>query len=294
MTMAPTSSADLLGLARDAGRGIDEVFTTTPFMKAVAQIEQDNGPEQRSRMLREMLRDLAAENRDKIDSLNYPESVHGMIHTEFDRIEKQCDEKEDDWFDLERFSLRCDFRNLCFGRVPVGPQHLEIGGLPKSLLVRGGIAQAFRFLNTSRRAGGVEPFYVLHLACNIWPPAFRLVYSHEAQLNMFRLLAECMEMNPQVRGVQSCGWLFDPQLDTASPKLAYLRKDWIDNGGKLFRWQIDEATTRMATKNSPHRQALYDEGKFRPYSHMVVFARPALLAWAQQNPPNDSTAESTA
>jgi hypothetical protein len=37
--------------------------------------------------------------------------------------------------------LRCDLRTAGLGRVPVGVEHMEIGGLPRSLLWRGGCAR---------------------------------------------------------------------------------------------------------------------------------------------------------
>lgn len=282
MGQTDSSQPVLLGQARNAARGIDETFQVSAFADSVKAFEEAQGPATRAQLLRQLLRQLASENRSQIDSQNYPLSVRELIHKEFDRIAKDCDEKEDAAFDFNDFHLRCDFRITCFGRVPVGPQHLELTSLPGSVLTRGGFSQGVRYLKTLLQAGGRSPFYALHLAGNIWPPAFRMVYSAEAQRQMFLRLADCMEMNPEIRGVMSVGWLFDPQLEFVTPELSYLREGWIENGAGRFFWEISDATTYMATTNSAPRTALYEDGKFLPESHMVIWPRKSLIAWSKQ------------
>jgi len=90
-------------------------------------------------LLREILSKLIEENESKIHELNYSNSVRALIHTEFQRIKRAISESEDDYFDLKQHGTRCDFRIACFGRVPVGVEHMESGGVPRSLCFRGGL-----------------------------------------------------------------------------------------------------------------------------------------------------------
>ena len=282
MGKTPSTKHDLLDQAREAARGIDETFTVSSFAQSLSDFEAAEGSDARSQILREMLRELVKENRHKIEGLNYPASVRALIHTEFDRIDKECSDNENEAFDFQIFSLRSDFRIACFGRVPVGPQHMEVSSLPGSVLVRGGFFQGARYLRTLLKAGGRSPFYILHLDSNIWPPAFMRAYSADAQRKMFHHIAGCLEMNPNIRGVMSAGWLFDPQLDFATPQLSYLRQGWVENGAGRFFWEKSDATRHMATKNSTHRTKLHEEERYEPEAHMVVWPRKSLIAWSKR------------
>jgi len=282
MSGSHPNKTDLVAMARQGGELSDEELVISKFAQSIPQYEAAEGTPARCQFLRELLRALAEEHREKIESQNYPDSVRQLIHKEFDRIVKENSEKEDEYFDFGNFHLRTDLRLVCFGRIPAGPQHLELGGLPGSVLLRGGLGQGARFLKTVLKAGGRSPFYVLHLA-HIWPPAFQIVYSPAEQRKMFHNLAACLEMNTDVRGVQSAGWLFDPQLETVNPQLAYLRTGWTNNGAELFYWERSDSTTRMATMNSQHRGQLHAEGKYDPVGYMVVWLRDSLIAWSRQN-----------
>ncbi|REJ67391.1 MAG: hypothetical protein DWQ31_11455 [Planctomycetota bacterium] len=280
----PSEQRELLALARRASVARDVEFTTSPFVAEVARFAAEAGQPACREKLREVLAQLIEAGEPEIDELAYPHGVRELIRKQFARIRAELLEKEDEYFDVGDFRFRSDCRIACFGRVPVGPQHLEIDGLPGSLLYRGGLGQSWRLLGTALASRGRRPYYALHLANDIWPPAFQLVYSAEAQLKMFHRLAGCLAMNPHVRGVLSCGWLFDPQLDKVSPALAYLRRGWIDNGGRLFYWGRSDDSDRMATKNSRPRQQRFQEGVYRPAEYLVAFPRKRLLAWARAHP----------
>lgn len=293
MSTRPASHSRLFDLASAAGRKIDEQLILSPLADQFREIEANNGAEACSEQLRQLLLELTAAHRKEIDDLDYPDSVRSLIHAEFNRIEKHCQEKPAEWFSFNSWPVRCDLRIACFGRVPVGPQHLEINDLPRSILTRGGMRQGLRFLRTLLRSGGRHPFYALHLDCHIWPPAFARVYSHDTQIEMFHRLAECLEMNPTCRGVFSGGWLFDPQLEFAAPQLAHLRQDWLDHGAELYFWEATDDIVHMATTNSPRRTALHEEGKYQPKGYMVVWLRDELIAWSREHRDRPSLSTAT-
>lgn len=275
----------LFKLISTAATGTDRQFTASAFVRAVHALEQSAGPCVRAHTLQLLLGRLVRENREKIENLPYPESVQTLVRDEFYRIEKECLEGAGDLWDLRTHQRRCDFRIACFGRIPVGPEHLEIDGLPRSLIYCGGMVQAARFLQTVLTTGGHRPFFVLHLAYGIEPAAFTFVYNKLAQETMFHRVAECLRMNHHIKGVMSAGWLLDPKLADVSPHLSYLREGCMASGAALFRFVNDPEVEQMATANSPHRRRLHEAGKYVPETYMVVWPRTSLIEWSNGKRP---------
>ncbi len=78
----------------------------------------------------------------------------------------------------------------------------------------------------------------------------------------------------------STSWWFDPAVERISPELAFLARRPLRNGAARFRWVADEHVVADATRLSPTRRSLHEEGAYRPASYMIVWARRDLLAWA--------------
>ena len=266
--------------AADAARQRDRGFVASPFAAEVARVEAAEGPERRAAFLREALHGLIEINRPAIDGLSLPESVRRLIAKEYARIDTMIATAPDDRFDLGLHSLRCDFRIVAFNRIPTGIEHIEIGGVPRSLVWKGGVGQAARLLALFARAGGTAPFYVGHLAHGIPPRAFLLVYNERSQAEWQRNVALCLQMNPHVRGFIATSWFYDPQLASVSPHLSFLRAGSLAHGAVLVRAGSTEGSIKYALARSPERQKLYDEGKYVPTSHAVIWTRDAMLKWA--------------
>lgn len=274
---------DLYELAREAATGDNRKIKNSLFAQHVNIFDERDGSGARAGLLREILSKLIEENESKIDELNYPNSVRALIHTEFQRIKNAISDSGDDYFDLKQHRTRCDFRIACFGRVPVGVEHMESGGVPRSLCYRGGFVQGLNFLRMVRQTGGFKPFYEIHIAHGIRPSSFLLVYSREAQAQVYRNVAACLQMNSQYRGLMAASWLYDPQLEQVSPYLTYLREVMVENGAFLFRYGRTSSSLQDSLFNSPARQKLYKEGKYSPAGYTVVWPRDSLIAWAKDN-----------
>lgn len=274
---------DLYELAREAATGNDQKIKHSLFAQYVDIFDERYGSSARADLLRKILSKLIEENESKIDELNYPNSVRALIHTEFQRIKNASSNSEDDDFDLKQHQARCDFRLACFGRVPVGVEHMESGGVPRSLCYRGGFVQFLNFLRMFRQTGGFKPFYDIHISHGIRPAGFLLLYSREAQAQVYRNVAACLQMNSQYRGLMASSWWYDPQLEQASPYLTYLREVMVQNGAFLFCYGRTSGSLNDALVNSPTRQKMYKEGKYTPASYTVVWPRDSLIAWAKDN-----------
>lgn len=274
---------DLYELAREAATGNDQKIKHSLFAQYVDIFDERHGSNARANLLREILSKLIEENESKIDELNYPDSVRALIHTEFQRIKNTISDSEDDYFALKTHRTRCDFRIACFGRVPVGVEHMESGGVPRSLSYRGGFVQGLNFLRMFRQTGGFKPFYDIHIGHGIKPAGFLLVYSREAQAQVYRNVAACLQMNSQYRGLMASSWWYDPQLEQVSPYLTYIREVMVQNGAFLFCYGRTSGSLDDALVNSPARQKMYKEGKYSPASYTVVWPRESLIAWAKDN-----------
>lgn len=269
-----------VSLAEHAAAGTDERFVNSEFYANGRQLDVD----QQAAMLRDVAAQLVQQNRPAIQRLNYPDEVKELVQKEFEKIEKQVNDGPDEFFALSNFRLRSYLRILCFGRVPVGPEHLEVDGVPRHLLFRGGPRQALRFSMLLAKLGRLrpKPFYVLHLGF-LKPGAFLLQYSSREQRKMFKRVAGCLELNPDILGLSAAAWWYDPALREHSDYLCYLREGWEQNGCQFFDYESSDQDKRLATTGSATRQKLFDEGKYHPKSFLVVWTRDSLLRWAKSN-----------
>jgi hypothetical protein len=99
----------------------------------------------------------------------------------------------------------------------------------------------------------------------------------------YRRVASMLQAHQDVRGVVGTSWFFDPQLETISPRLAYLRNP-LAHGAFLVRGQTTEFDIASATVNSEARQALVAQGRYTPTPYTLVWPRADLLRWAAAGP----------
>lgn len=267
-------------MAADASAGRDRDFLASPFAAESARIGREQGPDARASFLRSALQQLVEQGRPRIDSLRLPAAVKGLIEREYRRIEKDFTKAGVSHYDLSIHSVRCDFRIAGFGRIPVGVEHVEIGGLPRRFAWSGGIAQGCRAGALFARAGGWAPFYVAHFMHGIKPHAFLLVYTPDTLAAWHRNVAECLRMNPHIRGLLTTSWWYDPQLARVAPHLTFLREGALAHGAVLLRAGSTQGAQQYAIANSPERRRLYEAGEYMPVGYATVWTRDALLRWA--------------
>jgi hypothetical protein len=275
------SRDELLVMAGSASAGNDASFLKSPFAETVVQVREQNGDEACASLLRETLASFLEKQTLAIERLNFPESVRGLITKEFGRIRTLTESGSSAEFDLREHSLRSDFRIAGFGRIPVGVEHMELSGVPRSLLYRGGISQGARFGRMLWHSGGVAPYYQTHMSHGVAPAHFGLVYTPRSQRKMLRNIAECLKLNPQVRGLLASSWWFDPELETISPGLGFLRRGFVESGAFLFRY--GPPANDHATANSPQRKKLVEEGKYTPMTYTIVWPRKLMIRWADSS-----------
>jgi len=278
---AAVTPDEVLALAEVASAGNDAALLKSPFAHLIRQVREAQGEAACSNLLRETLARFLDRQRPAIDELSLPEAVRKLIVKEFDRIRLLTESGAATDFNIGEHSLRCDFRIAGFGRIPVGVEHMELSGVPRSLAYRGGIAQGTRFLRMLWQSGRVVPYYQIHMSHGVAPAHFGLVYTPRSQGRMLRNIADCLKLNPQVRGLIASSWWYDPALETVSPGLAYLRRGFVERGAFLFRY--GPPANDHAIANSPQRTKLVEEGKYSPMTYTIVWPRGMMIRWADSS-----------
>jgi hypothetical protein len=172
--------------------------------------------------------------------------------------------------------------------VPGGAEVLDLRSHPGTrvslqLLRRQPSWPALRALLSGSR---VDPWFRIHTEKRY------LRHFHEAGWDAFyRRVAGLLLRHPEVRGVLGTAWFFDPQLDAISPRLSYLRNP-LARGAFLVAGRTSEFDIVSATTNSEARKQLYEQGRYTPVPHTLVWPRQALLRWAgtaaaHEKPPRD-------
>lgn len=178
-----------------------------------------------------------------------------------------------------------DLRFVAGLTVPGGAEVLDLRSKPGlrvllHLLRREPRPAHLRALITGSR---VDPWFRIHTEKRY------LRHFHEAGWDAFyRRVAGLLLLHPEVHGVVGTAWFFDPQLDVVSPRLRYLRNPLARGAflvaGRTTQFDIDSATT-----NSDARKQLYEQGRYVPVPHTLVWPRQALLRWARGLESNGSS-----
>jgi hypothetical protein len=93
-------------------------------------------------------------------------------------------------------------------------------------------------------------------------------------------LAALLPLHPEVLGLASTSWLYDPQLESISPRLTYIRLRPVERGASIVWSGTTDFDIRSATLKSANRRRLYAEGKYTPVSYTLLWPREEILMWA--------------
>lgn len=208
--------------------------------------------------------------------LRLPPSVIASFHVELHRIVKEMSVMTPDHYS-RRHDLFLKDLAICSQRLaPLGPGVAALSGLPRSVILKGGIAQFFKGCwMIYGRLGSHRPVFEIHThLANVRE------FTPEGWNRAYRLMADLLEANPEVRGLFRGSWFFDPVIPEISPNLAYLQDLPLANGAAaLFYANLGPDCGAFA--RSTKRRALYDEGKYTPKSYLLIWPRDALIAAAR-------------
>ncbi|MGH7045201.1 MAG: hypothetical protein ACREE2_02270 [Stellaceae bacterium] len=238
---------------------------------AVKPIIADVPPE----LLRSAARFLAENFEDRIARLKLPVSVVASYREDVCRIHRDTGRLPDHFYRSENDVFIKDFCIAAQRIIPVGAQIIHETGISRRFVLGTRGREAVYAAGFFLRTRGFSPFYEMH--------------THEPALGEFNdagwrrsylRIAAILKLNPEIKGVFSSAWYFDPVIEKISPRLAYVRNIPMRNGALSIYCGSDEASIRLATKTSETRRKLHSSGRYLPTSYLVVWDRHHLLQWA--------------
>ena len=166
-------------------------------------------------------------------------------------------------------------------RFPAGQLHYELSGIPLSWLIHLGprrLAKVLLFL--AANGGARRPYFCHHLT---WRRKNRMCLLESEQNRSYHRIAQSLALHPGVKGLLTESWLHSPDTFRVSPHLEWLNAPFLEYGGLIVVLGDAEESCGVFTA-SASRKKLYEEGRFRPTTAMVLWPRAAMLAWASAHP----------
>jgi hypothetical protein len=217
-----------------------------------------------------------------VESLRVPQSVKACFYDEFRFFASEPGAAASRFaFGNAAFGAMCKIATL--RRFPAGQFHWEISGVRRSdvLAVRTRHLPA-TLAFVALRMRGLGPVCFSHLN---WRRPNRSLLEDEAIRSYYRM-AKAIELQPEVKGFAACSWFRSPGTHRVSPRLAWLSRVFLDNGGFVVEAGPEDPTGGVLYR-SKTRQRLFEAGQFKPTKGLVMWPRKAMIAWAAAHPELD-------
>ena len=183
------------------------------------------------------------------------------------------------FFGLDHVRFREMARIATLRRYPAGQFHWEIAGFPRSWLLRSHPRRWPGLLATlGLKLGGFWPMVEPHLNARHW--GNRSLVTEPEGVSSFYRIARSVEMQPEIRGLLACSWLYCPETAAISPHLSWMRRLFVERGA--FIDSIGPAPPDAGFLiGSEQRRKLYENGQYRPTITYVLWPRKAMLEWSR-------------
>lgn len=208
-----------------------------------------------------------------------PASINRLFSAEFDRMIHEMEDGRQGYYMFPKDAFLKDLGLCRLKLYPCGAELIdERSGIPRSVLIRGGMRQLLRaavffFVEVN----GFRPYYELHMHA-----PYRPEFNAGGWILTYRRIAELLQLNPGVKGVSCISWWYDPQVATISPRLKYLREQPMEGGAEIFYMAPDPEAAYGAVEKSKTRKTAYESGDYVPALYLMVWARKDLIRWATQ------------
>lgn len=123
------------------------------------------------------------------------------------------------------------------------------------------------------------PFIEMHL--DMYDKDMRTYFTPQGWEQLFNEIADIMKINPELRYFISMSWFFDPQLDSISPELNYIRKIAESHGGQVIRFLPGKSAAKNAARFSAKRTRMMKEGVYVPTNYILFCKCDQLLKHAK-------------
>lgn len=201
-----------------------------------------------------------------------PEKFHFLYDQQLQRIEILLTSKPDSYFAFDNDPFRKDLAILRHRLIPCGAEFATpFSGISRSLIFKGGLRQAAKFIQVIARCRGIKPFLELHMH-----PHFTEAFNPEGWIETYENLADFLAANPPFLGVQSTSWFLDPVIAEVSPHLSYLREISERCGATILYAGEDDSEHSGAFATSQTRRDLYTSGHYKPRLFTRIWPRQLL------------------
>lgn len=209
----------------------------------------------------------------------FPEKFHFLYEQQLQRIENLLTDKPDSYFSFDNDPFRKDLAILRHRLIPCGAEFATpFSGISRSLIFKGGLQQAAKFMQVITRCRGIKPFLELHMH-----PHYTAAFNFEGWIETYENMADLLEANPSFLGVQSTSWFLDPALAEISPNLSYLREVPERCGATILYAGEDDYDNSGAFATSQTRRDLYKSGHYKPRLFTRIWPRKLLIQRIWQN-----------
>lgn len=162
-------------------------------------------------------------------------------------------------------------------RYAAGQLSFDIESIPRAWLLKLHPADAARLLRLRLRCLQ-GPVIMPHI--NHWRPN-RFFISEREQIRSLHILARVVRARPEIGGIVSSSWLYDPAVAQASPHLAWLDDFFLRHGALLFDAGPALPEAGFAEGNAA-RRALVESGGLAPRETIMIWLRADVLAWLRE------------
>lgn len=208
-----------------------------------------------------------------------PPSVLRQAAAEFRRMVRQVKTARPGFFRHGNDLFDKDLA-ICRGKLmPCGAQLVDVrSGVPRSVIARGGPAEATRVLRFfGLHARGYRPYLEMHL-----DPRALSEFSPEGWDRCYLRVAEILQANPELKGVFGSSWWFDPEVGRISPDMAYLLERPLAHGAANFRIGPDPAPVSNAIRFSKVRKERFDCGEYLPTIYLMAWRAQDVIRYADR------------
>ncbi len=217
---------------------------------------------------------LYIEYRPKIRMLDISDRVLDYFREEFARVLKLANQGKGSFLTFENSQFSKYIDTLCLRLIPLGCQSVIETGYSRNLIFKQSVLNVLKFTLLFAGMGGNKQLFEIHYNEH----RFRQ-FNPDGWNSTFQLCAELLLRRPEIKGIFGVAWFFDPQLETVSPELKYIRELIIRIGGHVFFANRSAKDRDNAFAMSLARKRAFEDGRYDPASFIAIIPRRALLRY---------------
>ncbi|OGA99263.1 MAG: hypothetical protein A3E25_16790 [Burkholderiales bacterium RIFCSPHIGHO2_12_FULL_69_20] len=181
------------------------------------------------------------------------------------------------WLDMESDLFHKEF-GLAALRLHAGAAQVidPRCGVPKSIVLKSGLPGLAQGIRVAVECRGLKPMLQIHTHT-----AYLDEFNDEGWRECYRVCVELYGLYPRIKGMFGGSWFYDPVIQQISPRLSYLSSVPRQGGARFLRVATEGDFVQDAIATSPSRRKLYDEGRYRPISYMMIWGRSAQTSWVR-------------